>query len=372
MSSATRPRVLHVLAPAAQGGLERVVAMLAHGQAPRSHVAAVVSPYEAPNHAFIADLQRSRIPVTPIEVGGRSYLKEVRALAAVIDRVQPDVVHTHGYRPDVTGLLAARRRRVPVVSTVHGFTGGNWKNRLNETVQSYALRFADAVIAVSRPLVGKLERFGVKRQRITWVANGFAPTKLLDRTEARRQLGLHPNRLTIGWIGRLSAEKGPDVMLEALAKTDEDITLSMIGAGHELDSLVARARELGVSERVTWHGAVPDAGSFLPAFDAFVLSSRTEGTPIALLEAMHARTPIIATRVGGVPDVVSPSEALLVSTERPDEIAAALREIFDDAATTKARTDSAHRTLLTRFSAGSWVDELDRIYSAVVEARSST
>jgi glycosyltransferase involved in cell wall biosynthesis len=331
-----------------------------------------VSPDEAANHSFIADLQRSQIPVTALVVGRRSYLKEVRAIAAVIDRIHPDVVHTHGYRPDVTGLLAARLRGVAAVSTVHGFTGGRWKNRLNETVQSYALRFADAVIAVSRPLVGKLERVGVKRQRITWVPNGFAPTKLLERNVARRQLGLHPDRLTIGWIGRLSAEKGPDVMLEALARTDDDIALSMIGAGRELDSLVERARELGLSERVTWHGAVPEAGSVLPAFDAFVLSSRTEGTPIALLEAMHARTPIIATRVGGVPDVVSQNEALLVSTERADEIAAALRELFDNPAATTARADSAHRTLLTRFSAGSWVDELDRIYSEVVEARRPT
>jgi glycosyltransferase involved in cell wall biosynthesis len=235
-----------------------------------------------------------------------------------------------------------------------------------ETVQCITLQRADAVIAVSRPLVQRLLRAGVSRTRIHYVPNGFSPPdNLLARATARQQLGVHPDALVAGWVGRLSPEKGADVMLNALAECEPRWCLSMIGDGPERARLREQAENLGIGNRVTWHGAVADAGSLLAAFDAFVLSSRTEGTPIALFEAMHAGVPVVATRVGGVPEVVESSHALLVPSERPRMIAQALEEITTTPSATTQRSSLARERVLQTFSTATWLAAVDAIYDEV-------
>jgi glycosyltransferase involved in cell wall biosynthesis len=360
-------RVLHILAPAREGGLERVVTMLSQGQGgDNAHVAAVVSPHDVNDHPFINALEAAAIPVTPVVVGGRGYLREYRTLSALVAQLRPRVVHTHGYRSDVIGGAVARAHDIPTVSTVHGFTGGGRRNRLNETVQCFALRRADAVLAVSRPLVDRLARVGVPRERIRWIPNAFAaPTHTLSRAAARKALGIADGAVVAGWVGRLSREKGADVMLEALARSDPSWRLSMIGDGRERDRLERLATSLRIGDRVVWHGEVANAGALMPAFDAFVLSSRTEGTPIALFEAMHARVPVIATRVGGVPDVVGPEHALLVASEQPAAIAEALAEITQQRSAAETRSALASGRLAQAFSSRAWVAAVDEVYRAV-------
>lgn len=360
------PRVLHVLAPMREGGLERVVTMMSVGQRANSvHVAAVVEPSTADRHPFIVHLEVLGVPVTRVVVGARSYLREYRLLSALVSRLQPGVVHTHGYRSDVIGGAVARAHRVPTVSTVHGYTGGGRRNRLYERVQSLALKRADAVIAVSAPLVERLAKDGIPRNKIHCIPNGFTSlVDILTRVEARQRLGIRAGVLVAGWVGRLSREKGADVMLDALAESDPKWHLSMIGEGDELDHLRQQAATLRISDRITWHGPIANAGSLLTAFDAFVLSSRTEGTPITLLEAMNAAVPIVATRVGGVPDIVNSSHALLVPADQPSMIAQALSELEREPSAATDRTMRARERLLQSFSLATWLDAVDSVYEA--------
>src|SRR5206468_931748 len=126
----------------------------------------------------------------------------------------------------------------------------------------------------------------------------------LDRDAARRTLGIPREDFVVGWVGRLSVEKGPDVLLEALPHLNTvPLTISLIGGGTgaEQRALRARADKLGVADHIRWHGVVPDAERVYTAFDVCVLSSRTEGTPVVLFEAMAAGVPVVATAVGGVP-----------------------------------------------------------------------
>ena len=361
---------LHILAPTREGGLERVVAMLSAGQkAEGVEVAAVLDPLEAAGHPFVARIEALDVRVTPILVGRRGYRREYRQLRALVARLQPGVVHTHGYRADVIGGAAARGNRAPTVSTVHGFTGGGYRNRLYEAVQSLALRRADAVIAVSAPLVRRLTDAGVRRERIHCVPNGFAPTNPpAPRAEARRRLGISGDAKVVGWVGRLSREKGADVMLYALSECDPSWRLSIIGAGPELDQLKQEAARLGITERIVWHGEVADAGSLFTAFDAFVLSSRTEGTPITLLEAMNSRVPIVATRVGGVPDVVTSAHAILVAPEQALAIANALSTLQREPTAAIRRSEMARDRLLESFSSAAWLDAVDAVYRAARES----
>ena len=361
--------LLHVVAPGEVGGLERVVHLLTHGQALAGndvHVAAVVDPAGA-DHPLIGTLASGGVTTHPILLPGRAYRRERAAINDLCRRLRPDVVHTHGYRPDVVDAGAAQQLGIPTVTTVHGFTGGGWKNRLYERLQRRAYRRFDAVVVVSRPLVERLIQDGVPPDRVHCVQNAWQETTPpLDRALARRALGLKDDEFVIGWVGRLSPEKGPDVLVDALAHlTDLPVTVSVVGNGPQRDSLASRAQRLGVERLVRWHGTVPEAGQRFAAFDVFVLSSHTEGTPIVLFEAMAAGVPIVATRVGGVPDVVSPAEAALVASADPAAIAAEIRALYRDPAPGRARAQRANARLLSDFAVAPWLERYAAIYRCV-------
>src|SRR6266566_247913 len=362
-------RVLHIIAPGEIGGLERVVQLLAHGQARDGadvHVAVVLEPGSS-DHALVASLAAGGITPHPIAVPGRAYLRERTAILDLARRIHPDVVHTHGYRPDVVDATPARRMGIPTVTTVHGFTGGNWRNRLYECLQRRAYRSFDAVIVVSRPLKEQLLRNRVPADRIHVVQNTWQETAPpLDRSTARRGLGVSAEGFRIGWVGRLSAEKGPDVLLDALVHlTHLPLSVSIVGNGQEQQSLLARAKRLGIEQQIRWHGVVPDAARYFAAFDVFVLSSRTEATPIVLFEAMAAGVPIVAAHVGGVPDVVSSAEAALVPPADPVALAAAIRAVYRDPAVARTRAQRARERLLTDFTVPPWISRYDAIYRLV-------
>jgi glycosyltransferase involved in cell wall biosynthesis len=361
--------IMHVVAPAEFGGLERVVQLLGRGLRGLDHSVHVVSivPDSATVEPFLAPLAEAGVHTHPLVVPVRAYRRERAALADLCRQVRPDVVHTHGYRPDVVDAGVARRLGIPLVTTVHGFTGGSMRNRFYEWLERRAFRRFDAVVSVSRPLTDRLTGAGVRKSRIHTVPNAWqriAPP--LDREAARRALRLPLDGFVVGWVGRLSAEKGPDVLLEALPHlNDVPLAVSMVGDGVQRASLQARAGKLGVADRVHWHGVVPDAGRVFAAFDVCVLSSRTEGTPVVLFEAMATDVPIVTTRVGGVPDVVSSDEAVLVRSEDPVALAAGIRAVYEDRAAATRRARAARVRLEREFGIGPWLDRYEGIYRLV-------
>ena len=361
--------ILHIVAPAEVGGLERVVHGLACGLRGAGHELHVAAVLTGPglNPSFLTPLAAADVQTHPLVVPVRAYLRERRAIAELCHRVRPDVVHTHGYRPDVVDAGVARGQGLPTVTTVHGFTGGGWKNRLYERLQCRAFRRFAAVVAVSRSIVERLRRNGVPAERIHVVPNAWRETvPPLDRDAARRALGIPVHRTAVGWVGRLSYEKGPDVLLEALPQlSDLPLVVSVVGDGIERVSLDARAKELGLDGVLLWHGAIPDAGRLFRAFDVFVLSSRTEGTPIVVFEAMAAEVPVVATRVGGLPDMLSSAEAALVPADDPGALAAAIRAVYRHPAAARERAHRARERLQNQFSVEPWIERYDAVYRLV-------
>ncbi|HXF96799.1 MAG TPA: glycosyltransferase family 4 protein [Gemmatimonadales bacterium] len=372
---AARLGVLHVLTPTPGGGVEPVVSALTlgfRGSPVRCRVAVVIPAGHHPP-CFLAPLRNGGIEVYTIEVPRRGYLRERAAIEQLCRRLRPDVVHTHGYRADVVDGPAARRLGIPVITTAHGFTGGGPKNRVYQWLQRRAWRRFDAVVAVSRPLMAQLARW-VPSERLHCVPNAWYPAEPpLEPAAARRALGVGPDELRVAWVGRLSAEKGPDVLIEALARLrDIPVTVSFLGAGPLREALEAQAARLRVADRIRWHGLVPGAARLLPAFAALALTSRTEGTPIVLLEAMAAGVPIVATAVGGVPDVVSEREAVLVPPDDPEAVATALREVLAAGSRTHRRVEAARARLERDFPLAAWLERYERVYRAVRRERSST
>lgn len=368
---AIMPRVLHALAPGPAGGLESVVQMHARGWVARGGEAAVAlvldEGVDLPE-AFRA-LTEAGVRVFCHAVPHRAYLREQAQYRSVLTTWRPDVVHCHGYRADLIAGRAARSAGIARVSTVHGFTGGDWKNRLYERLQLRSFRRFSGVVAVSRPIEARLVSAGVPRARVHLIPNAWARgLPPLTRAEARARLGVGPADRLVGWVGRLSREKAADVLLEALARVDQ--VAVVVGDGAEREALRQQAAALGVAGRVRWAGLVPEAGRYFPAFDCYVLSSRTEGTPIALFEAMAASVPIVTTRVGGVPDVVGAGEALLVPPDDPAALAGAIDAIFTDPAAAQARAARAAVRLAGQYALEPWLERHAELYRAVMARRS--
>jgi glycosyltransferase involved in cell wall biosynthesis len=367
---AATPTILHVTAPSLVGGASRVVHMLAAGHRARGldvHVAAITD-NALDASQFFEPLRAKGIGCHTIVAPSRAYFGERRALRALCAEVRPGVVHTHGYRADVLSGSAARGLGLATVSTVHGFTGGDLKNRFYEWLQVRSFRQFEAVVAVSRPLAKLLADRGVLPRRLHTLVNAW-PRDLvpLDRAAARQALGLPLDATIIGWTGRLSREKGPDIALRAfgMLRADQGAILSFVGDGPERLPLQRQAVADGIDGEVRWHGIVRDAGRLMLAFDVLVLSSHTEGTPIVLFEAMDAGVPIVATHVGGVPDVVTNEEALLVPPADPVALAGAIRRVLSEAGGRDARVTAARRRLHAHFAPEPWLSAYESIYRSV-------
>jgi glycosyltransferase involved in cell wall biosynthesis len=172
----------------------------------------------------------------------------------------------------------------------------------------------------------------------------------------------------------LSYEKGPDVFVESLAimaGQGTDVYASIIGDGPLRSALTARVAELQLSDRVTFHGQTADAHRLYSAFDVFVMSSRTEGTPIVLFEAMAASVPVVATAVGGIPEIVGPVEAALVASEDPHALAAAITASLSDPEQAGARAGAALARLRTDFSSQPWLAAYEALYRRLPATRNS-
>lgn len=362
-------RILHLASPGTAGGLESVVQGLTAGLRQRGHgvwLACTVLP-GAGEPPIAVRARDAGVNAVTLRMGGRAYLAEHRALSDLMRREGIQVVHTHGYRSDVVGGSAARRLGTPQVTTAHGFIGGTRRGRFYEWLQLRSARRAAAAVAVSRPIVEVYRAAGVPEDRIHLIPNAWAGADPLGREAARAALGLRPGAPLLGWVGRLSREKGPDVFVEALGLLRElSWEAVVIGEGPERTGLEARAGELGLRERLRWLGVVPDAGRLMAAFDGFVLSSRTEGTPVALLEAMAAGVATVASRVGGVPDVISEREAWLVAPEAPQRLAEGLRALLADGREAAARRDAGRERLLQERASGPWISRHESLYQSLL------
>lgn len=358
--------ILQIVAPGEVGGLESVVLALSSGQMRRGHsvTVAVVSEPSEGQHPFVTALRKAGVSTEEFLVSPHAYLKERALIKQLCERIAPDIVHTHGYRPDILHAATRASRNFATVTTLHGSSRIGGSSTLHEMIQLALLRRFDAVIAVSRILADELRGRWVRPERLHVVPNGLSDQNVLaSRQEARRELGLPETGIVVGWVGRLIPIKGADIFLRAVSRLRAlPITASLVGHGPERANLETIVRAEGLSDQVQFHGVVPEAARLLTAFDVFVLSSRSEGTPVTLLEAIAARVPVVVTSVGGVPDVVGSAEGVVVPPENPELLAEAIASVIRDREAAALRVEAANRRLLANFGMERWIDAHDRVY----------
>lgn len=359
-----RPRVVHVIPALALGGAEAIVAALAIGRHRRGWPTEVVAllPTGSPDpHDFVEGLRAEGVPTLAVRSSRRGYWTEGLALRRR-SRPGPVIVHSHKFRSNVASLFG-RGAESTLVATVHGYARSGGRSLAYQWMDRLLLRRFDAVIGVSRSLCGQLVASGVPADRTHLIYNAPPPPMTLTRSAARRRLGLHDRGSVIGWIGRLSEEKGPDLLVEAMQLLDdESASVAVIGDGPMRARVESEIVRRGLSGRVALLGALPRAAELLPAFDALVVSSRQEGFPTVILEAMAAGVPVVAFAVGGIPELLDSTSALLVPSGETASLAAAIRECLADPVGARARAMRGRIVSAERIDLDRWLDDIEDVY----------
>lgn len=316
--------------------------------------------------------ERARdLGVELVDIAERGPLaaQTVRRLYDEVRQYRADLLHAHDYKTNLLAVLLGRWFRIPVMTTMHGYVTCGGRLELYYCMDRWALRRMDHIVAVSEDLCRQLDEWQVPAHRYSLIENAIDTeqyTRVRPAGEAKRRLGLSPDRLTIGAVGRLSPEKGFDLLIRAadrLLRAGFDFHLLLIGDGpqrRELETLIA---QLDRSDKVRLLGYRADAVEAYEAMDVFALSSLREGLPNVVLEAMTMEVPVVATRVAGLPRLVTCGEnGLLVEPGDVEALAEALRRLLGDAALRRRLGRAGRETVEARYSFGSRMQKIRAIY----------
>ncbi len=339
--------------------------------------------------AFVAD--DLGVEVVRIDELGReiSPLRDLLAtirLARLIRRERPQILHTHTAKAGTVGrvaaLLAGSRRPPIVIHTFHGHVlrgyFGPSRSFFFRALERWLAASTTALVAVSPQVRDDLVALRVApRERFVVIRLGIELEERVraeqdGRLESRRYLGIPGDRFAVGWIGRMTAVKRTDDVLLAfrgLRDSGVDACLCMVGDGPDRAYLERRAHELGVVRDTLFLGYQEEVAPFYAAFDALVLPSGNEGTPVSAIEALAAGRPVVATRVGGVPDVVRDGQdGFLVDAGATDELADRLARLARDPDLRRRMGEQGRARVLPRYAVDRLVDDVDRLYRSLLEA----
>lgn len=361
-------RVLHVIDSGGVYGAEIMLLGLmaeqvGHGDEPLLASIGIPGTYQKP---LEVEARQRGLQVEPMRMCPGPNLAGALRIARYARRQRCRLIHTHGYKANILmGFLPRAFRGMPVVATLHGWTcTGGWNRmRLYEWADSVSLRFMDRVIAVDGAMAAKVALKG-----LVVVPNGIACPGWFDEPDVDI-VSFCSQGTVFGTIGRLSPEKGQANLLEALAlvaPSFPELRLLVIGDGGLRRVLEEKAGSLGLAGRVMFAGYRKDASRYLGYLKGFVLSSFTEGLPMVLLEAMQAGVPIVASAVGGIPQLLEGGEAgVLVPEGQPQSLAQGMRSLLEDPQLA-ARLASRAREAVKRHGASEMARRYRAVYREVV------
>jgi glycosyltransferase involved in cell wall biosynthesis len=326
--------IVHLTASTFVGGPERQILGLVTSLPPPYRSAVLSFAERGLCRPFLDGVRARGCPALELEHDTPHLLAAWREITGHLRRFGADVLFCHGYKANLLGRLAARRVGIPVAAVSRGWTGENLKLRAYEALDRALLRRMDRVVCVSEGQAVKVRRAGVPAAKTQVIRNSIRAERFEDVSPSYRgQLQgffASPRRLILGAAGRLSPEKGFAVLLDAAAevvRSDPSVGFVLFGDGPLRGDLERRADALGLRGMFVLAGFRPDMDCFLPHLDLLILSSYTEGLPNVVLEAFAAGVPVVATAVGGTPEVVEEGvSGHLVPPGNPGQLA---RRILD-------------------------------------------
>ncbi|HEY4675817.1 MAG TPA: glycosyltransferase family 4 protein [Candidatus Angelobacter sp.] len=310
-----RVKVLQLISSGGYYGAENMLLNLCASQQKAGCQNSLVLFYNvhAPNVEFYERARRRGLSVRMVHCQGRADLSAVRQIEEYIEEDGIDLLHTHGYKADLYGYIAARRSRKPIVATCHNWVGGTAALGIYNHLDRMALKRFHALAAVSDSVAQRLLDSGVSAKKIRTIANGI-DVQNFERAHPLPALDFDGNKV-IGMVARLDLQKGFEYLLRAardLCVAFPALKIVMVGDGSDRQAIEEMIQRFGLLSNVILAGQHSDMPGIYAAMDIFVLPSLNEGLPMTILEAMAASRPVIATRVGAIPSVIKDGETGLL------------------------------------------------------------
>lgn len=330
-----------------------------------------------PGDAGFQELEQKAViygaPIVSVPDRGPWDWRVITRMLNICRRHRVTIWHGHDYKSNLLGLLLRRFWPMQLVTTVHGWVKQTRRTPFYYKVDQLCLPRYQAVLCVSEDLHAQCLQCGVPSERCQLIENGVDTQEYVRRFDvvtAKRRLGLSPNRFTIGAVGRLSAEKGFDILIRAvhlLLEQGIDLELLIAGSGDAETELRTLISNLKLYDRVRLLGHVADPRSLYEAIDLFALSSYREGLPNVLLEAMALEVPAVATRVNGVPRLVIDDETgMLVESGSASELAKAISFLLRDPTRRADLALAGRRHVVERFSFAARMAKVKAVYDSVL------
>ncbi len=296
-----------------------------------------------------------------------------------------DLLHSHGYKGNILlGFIPHFIRKIPIITTLHGYTStrGLSKMRVYEWLDSMSHKFINSVVLVNKGMLSHPKLKNRNNIKFKIINNGIPITNSNNQINSNNSTNpintsivtpqiekFCKNHFVIGSIGRLSTEKGFIYLIEALnqlKKKGVSARLIIIGEGSEREKLEKIIIKSGIKDNVLFTGYVKNANRFIPFFNVYAISSLTEGLPITLLEAMQAKVPIVATKVGGIPEVIKNNyDAILVNPCCPEQLVNAFYKIYNDNNFALKLTINAYKNLTRNYSSNNMASKYNKLYLTV-------
>ena len=380
-----RTRVLHILTCSSWGGVPQVVSEIIRGLAPEKYAITLACGI-GDGWERMGELGVEVIPIKHLK-RDISVVDDLRALCqlySIMKKGHYDIVHCHSGKAGLLGRLAARLAGVrKVFFTVHGWSFYNtleygWARPLMVLLEKVAARCSTKIICVSEAdrvsglarRIAKEDKFLVIHNGIGWNGNG-------DRIHARQLAGIDNNHIVLGMVGRLAHQKNPMAFLRAareIRRDYPDVRFILVGGGPLMDECIDFIRDNGLAECVQLLGekSPEQTHRLIASFDVFVLTSEFEGLPLTVIEAMFAGLPILATNVGGVPELVEHGgNGFLVQAGNVADLTARMRFLIDDAETRGTMGRASQKRAQEEFHRTGMVASYDAVYASLGPHRES-
>ncbi len=370
-------RIVHLMASPFVGGPERQVLGLAGALSAEYESVFLSFAERGLCRPFLETARRQGFEAIELSANAPRLGRAVREVAEHLRRLGADVLCCSGYKPDVIGWRAARRAGVPVVSISHGWTAATWKVRLNELLDRLVLRWMDRTVCVSAAQAARVRRAGVAPERIVVIRNAIDPESCekIDPSyrHAMQSWFAQPRIRIIAAAGRLSPEKGFDQFIAAaalVARQDPSAGFVLFGDGPLRETLAEQIAARGLTGTFVLAGFRTDVQRFLPSCDLAVLSSWTEGLPVIVLEALASGVPVVATAVGGTPEVVRDGiNGYLVPPGDPAALARRIRDVLSDEPLRRVMGECGRQLIREEFTFAAQAREYQRLFNAVRGSR---
>jgi glycosyltransferase involved in cell wall biosynthesis len=364
--------ILHLISSSGFYGAEKVLVELskAAAKAPGAGktFAGILRNDSNPHVEICGALRRSGVECVIFNCRGKFDIGAMRAVRSFIKAQNIEVLHSHGYKSNLYALCASLFLKVKRITTVHNWIRSDAKLRLYSLIDKFLLRGFDRIAVVSAALLDEVLSFGITPEKIRLISNGIkvegdAP----NISGLKASLGIPPRVSIVGTLGRLSAEKGHTFFIKAAIealKEYPDTYFVLVGDGPLKEQYIADVKAAGVSKNFVFTGTRTDVHALLSMMDIFVLPSLMEGMPMALLEAMAAGRPVIATRVGAVPSILEGSHSgILVEPGDSTALAQKICMLLRDGELSRSIAKEALYEVSKNYSAKAMFAQYAKIYS---------